>query len=127
MNKVVSDLISRTAAIEQLDKCTALSGIGCEPVMAIRDVKALISALPTADAMARVLTISEISALANGDVVWVEFTDGLLLPMMVEDGCLMRWRFLWRICEDAFYDENYKARAWSSRPTDAQRRETPWN
>lgn len=75
----------------------------------------------------RILTVSEIGALANGDVVWVEFTDGRLLPMMVEDGCLMRWRFLWRICEDAFYDENYKARAWTSRPDQATREATSWN
>lgn len=75
----------------------------------------------------KVMTVSEIGALANGDVVWIEFTDGRLLPMIVEDGCLMRWRFLWRICEDAFYDENYKARAWTSRPTDEQREATPWN
>ena len=75
----------------------------------------------------RVMTVSEIGALSNGDVVWVEFTDGRLLPMMVEDGCLMRWRFLWRICEDAFLDDDYKARAWTSRPTDEQRKATPWN
>jgi hypothetical protein len=75
----------------------------------------------------RILTVSEIGALANGDVVWVELTDGRLLPMMVEDGCLMRWSFLWRICEDAFYGEDYKARAWTSRPTDEQREVTPWN
>lgn len=75
----------------------------------------------------RVMAVSEIGALANGDVVWVEFTDGRLLPMMVEDGCLMRWHFLWRICEDAFYGEDYKARAWTSRPTDEQREATQWN
>ena len=74
----------------------------------------------------RVMTVSEIGALANGDVVWVEFTDGRLLPMMVEDGCLMRWRYLWRICEDAFYDDDYKARCWTSRPDQATREATPW-
>jgi hypothetical protein len=74
----------------------------------------------------RILTVSEIGELVNGDVVWVEFTDGRLLPMMVEDGCLMRWRYLWRICEDAFYDEDYKARAWTSRPTAEQREAIPW-
>ena len=76
--------------------------------------------------MPRVMTVSEIGTLVNGDVVWVEFTDGRLLPMMVEDGCLMRWRFLWRICEYAFYDEDYKARAWTSCPTDEQREKVKW-
>lgn len=74
----------------------------------------------------RVMTVNEISALDNGSVVWIEFTDGRLLPMIVEDGVLMRWRYLWRTCEDAFHDEDYKARAWTSRPTDEVRRATPW-
>ena len=46
----MDDLISRAAAIALIDKCVALSGIGCEPVMTIRDVKALISVLPAVDA-----------------------------------------------------------------------------
>ena len=75
----------------------------------------------------RVMTVSEIGALSNGDVVWVEFTEGRLLPMMVEDGCLMRWRFLWRICEDAFHDDDYKARAWTSCPDQATREAVKWD
>ena len=47
----MADLISRAAAISRIDKCVALSGIGCEPVMAIRDIKALISVLPAVDAV----------------------------------------------------------------------------
>lgn len=47
---MMDDLISRAAAIARIDKCVALSGIGLEPVMAIRDVKALISVLPAVDA-----------------------------------------------------------------------------
>ena len=74
-----------------------------------------------------VMTVSEIGALDNGCVVWVEFSDGQLLPMMVEDGCLMRWRYLWRICEDAFYDDDYRARAWTSRPTKEQMEATAWD
>ena len=72
------------------------------------------------------MTVNEISALDNGSVVWIEFTDGRLLPMIVEDGVLMRWRYLWRICEDAFCDEDYGARAWTSRPDEKRRAETPW-
>ena len=74
----------------------------------------------------RVMTVNEISALDNGSVVWIEFTDGRLLPMIVEDGVLMRWMYLWRICEDAFCDEDYRARAWTSRPDEKRRAETPW-
>ena len=47
----MAGLISREAAIEWIDKCVALSGIGCEPVIAIRDIKALISVLPAVDAV----------------------------------------------------------------------------
>lgn len=47
----MDDLISRAGAIARIDKCVTLSGIGCEPVMAIRDIKALISVLPTIDAI----------------------------------------------------------------------------
>ena len=103
------------------DSCPIGFGDGCR----LKLKRAALALLKAQEA--RVMTVSEIGALANGDVVWVEFTDGRLLPMMVEDGCLMRWRFLWRICEDAFYDENYKARAWTSRPTEEQREKEPWN
>ena len=74
----------------------------------------------------RVMHIDEIKALDNGSVVWIEFSDGRLLPMIVEDGCLMRWAHIWKICDDAFHDEDYMARAWSSRPTDEQRKEVEW-
>lgn len=47
----MDDLISRAAAIARIDKCVALSGIGLEPVMAIRDIKALISVMPAVDAI----------------------------------------------------------------------------
>ena len=36
--------------IKRLDKCDPMNGIGLEPVMAIRDIKALISVVPTVDA-----------------------------------------------------------------------------
>ena len=75
---------------------------------------------------ARIITVSEIKSLDNGSVVWIDFTDGRLLPMIVEDDCIMRWGYLWRICEDAFQGEDYSARAWTSRPTDEQREATPW-
>lgn len=75
----------------------------------------------------RVMSVEDIKWLENGHVVWIEFSDGRLLPFIVEDGCLMRWRSLWRICEEAFHDEDYEARAWSSRPSDKLRGETPWN
>jgi hypothetical protein len=44
-------MISRAAAIARIDKCVALSGIGLEPVMAVRDIKVLISVLPAVDAV----------------------------------------------------------------------------
>lgn len=37
--------------IKRLDACDTLKGIGLEPVMAIRDVKALISVMPGVDAV----------------------------------------------------------------------------
>lgn len=37
--------------LERLDKCDPLNGIGLEPVMAVRDIKALISVIPTVDAV----------------------------------------------------------------------------
>ena len=46
----MDDLISRATAIARIDKCVALSGIGLEPVMAVRDIKALISVLPAVNA-----------------------------------------------------------------------------
>lgn len=36
--------------IKRLDKCDPINGIGLEPVMAIRDIKALISVIPEVDA-----------------------------------------------------------------------------
>lgn len=48
---MMADLISRAAAIARIDKCVALSGIGLEPVMAIRDIKSLISVMPAVDAI----------------------------------------------------------------------------
>lgn len=47
----MDDLISRATAIARIDKCVALSGLGLEPVMAVRDIKALISVLPAIDAI----------------------------------------------------------------------------
>lgn len=49
--EILDDLISRKTAIARIDKCVTLSGIGLEPVMAVRDVKALISVLPAVDAV----------------------------------------------------------------------------
>jgi hypothetical protein len=43
-------LIDADYFIERLDACDTLNGIGLEPVMAIRDVKALVSVMPTIDA-----------------------------------------------------------------------------
>lgn len=37
--------------IERLDACDTLKGIGLEPVMSIRDIKALISVMPEVDAV----------------------------------------------------------------------------
>ena len=77
----------------------------------------------------RVMTVDEINQLSNGETVWVEISDGRLLPMMVEDGTLMRWGYMWRICDEAFctHEEGEcAARAWTSRPTDEQRETTPW-
>ena len=37
--------------IKRLDKCDPMNGIGLEPVMAIRDVKLLISVMPKVDAV----------------------------------------------------------------------------
>ena len=48
----MADLISRAAAIARIDNCVVLSGIGLEPVMAVRDIKALISVLPAVAAVA---------------------------------------------------------------------------
>lgn len=120
MENVISDVIS---AFDDWENNRCCPGDDWSDVHHSRD---MVIALLKAQEL-RVMTVSEIGALANGDVVWVEFTDGRLLPMMVEDGCLMRWRSLWRICEDAFYDEDYKARAWTSRPDQATREATPWN
>lgn len=35
----------------RIDKCVGIDGLGLEPVMAIRDIKALISVMPTIDAI----------------------------------------------------------------------------
>ena len=77
----------------------------------------------------RVMTVDEINQLSNGDTVWIEISDGRLLPMMVEDGTLMRWGYMWKICDEAFcaHEEGEcAARAWTSRPTDEQREATLW-
>lgn len=104
------------AGLEWIEK----SHIGVESKIA---VEALALIRPKG---AQIITVDEIKALEDGSVVWVEFSDGRLLPMLVEDGCLHRWLYSWRICDDVFYDEDYKARAWTSRPTDAQREATKW-
>lgn len=78
----------------------------------------------------RVMTVDEIKQLSNGDTVWIEISDGRLLPMMVEDGILMRCGYMWRICDEAFcaHEEGEcAARAWTSRPTYAQREAVPWD
>lgn len=43
-------LIYADALIQRIDKSTGIVGIGLEPVMAIRDIKELILAMPTVDA-----------------------------------------------------------------------------
>ena len=43
-------LIDRDALIQRIDKGVGVTGIGLEPVMAIRDIKELISTMPTVDA-----------------------------------------------------------------------------
>lgn len=121
--KIIDGLQATAAWIKDDIKVNGIDGLKvvCAHLDHIEAALALLKAQEP-----RVMTVSEIGALSNGDVVWVEFTDGRLLPMMVEDGCLMRWRFLWRICEDAFLDDDYKARAWTSRPTDEQREAVKW-
>ena len=42
--------IDAEALIQRLDKCVGETGIGLETVMAIRDIKALVSVMPTVDA-----------------------------------------------------------------------------
>ena len=79
---------------------------------------------------ARVMTVDEMNQLSNGDTVWVELSDGRLLPTMVEDGTLMRWGYTWRICDEAFcaHEEGEcAARVWTSRPTDEQREAVKWD
>ena len=47
-------LIDSVNLIARIDKCyqeSAKTGLGLEPVMAIRDIKALISVMPTVDAV----------------------------------------------------------------------------
>ena len=75
----------------------------------------------------RILSVEEIKNLNDGDVVWIEYSDNRLLPMIVENGCLNRWKYILRICKHMFYDDDYMSRAWSARPTDKQREATPWN
>lgn len=90
----------------------------------MRDALALLKAQEP-----RVMTVDEMNQLLNGDTVWVEISDGRLLPMMVEDGTLMRWGYMWRICDEAFcaHEEGEcAARAWTSRPDQATREAVPW-
>lgn len=42
-------LIDADYLLKRLDKCYQLNGIGLEPVMAMRDIKALISVMPEVD------------------------------------------------------------------------------
>lgn len=44
-------VIDADALNARIDKCVRESGIGLEPVMAIRDIKALISVMPTFEAV----------------------------------------------------------------------------
>ena len=44
-------LIDADALKGRIDKCVTLSGVGLEPLMAVRDIKALISVMPTIDAI----------------------------------------------------------------------------
>ena len=44
-------LTDTNALIQRLDKCVGETGLGLEPVMAIRDIKELISLMPTVDAI----------------------------------------------------------------------------
>lgn len=44
-------LIDADALNDRIDKCVTLSGVGLEPLMAVRDIKALISVMPTIDAI----------------------------------------------------------------------------
>ena len=44
-------LINRELLVARIDKCIDINGLGSEPLMAIRDIKALISVLPTVDAI----------------------------------------------------------------------------
>lgn len=43
--------IDADALNARIDKCVGIDGLGLEPVMAIRDIKALISVMPTSNAI----------------------------------------------------------------------------
>lgn len=43
-------LIDVDAFNDRLDRCVLINGLGLEPVMAIRDIKALLSVIPTVEA-----------------------------------------------------------------------------
>lgn len=45
------DLISRPELIQRIDKCVEVNYVDSDPLMAIRDIKALISVLPAVDAV----------------------------------------------------------------------------
>ena len=126
LEKVISNLaILRTWCAVNPNYGIGLSVNDCQKVVAwLDDALELLKAQEP-----RVMTVDEINQLSNGETVWVEISDGRLLPMMVEDGTLMRWGYMWRICDEAFctHEEGEcAARAWTSRPTDEQREATPW-
>ena len=43
--------IDADALNERIDRCVGIDGLGLEPLMAIRDIKALISVMPSIDAI----------------------------------------------------------------------------
>ena len=59
-------LIDADYFIERLDACDTLKGVGLEPVMAIRDIKALISVMPEVDAM----PVTHCKDCINWDTAW---------------------------------------------------------
>lgn len=62
-------LIDSENLIARIDKCyqeSAKTGLGLEPVMAIRDIKALISVMPEVDAM----PVTHCKDCINWDTAW---------------------------------------------------------
>lgn len=73
----------------------------------------------------RILTLDELRALPVGAVVWYEqraLLQTYIMPMIVtEDNHIGNWAL--GVCMDVIGQDD---RCWSARPTDEQRKATPW-